>query len=125
MQPINPSLVALLGAYTTVWGLWLLSPFWEVFTSAPLYSKMDFFPEWSWGLVAVFSGLEILRGVVRNRNKDLRRGAAVGYLHWIVITCMYFAGDWHNTGGITALTIAIYCFVVYLNYRRNKDYPRP
>lgn len=123
MQPINPSLVALLGGYTFLWGLWLLSPWWHVFERAPLYSKMAVFPEWVWGAVAVYSGLELLRGVIRSKNKDLRRGAFIGYIHWLVITFMYFWGDWHNTGGITSMTVSLYCFVIYLNYRRNKDFP--
>lgn len=125
MQPINSSLVALLGAYTLVWGLWLLAPWWDVFTRAALYSKMDAYPEWAWGLFAVFSGAELLYGVIKNHNRDLRRGALVGFFHWIIVTGMYFAGDWHNTGGITALTISLYCFVIYLNYRKNKNYPQP
>ena len=123
MQPINSSLVALLGAYTFLWGLWVLSPWWNVFTTAPLYSEMAEYPEWAWGLFAIFSGFELLLGVIRNQNRDLRRGALVGFFHWFIITLMYFKGDWHNTGGITALTISLYCFVIYLNYRRNKDYP--
>ena len=125
MQPINPSLVALLGLYTLVWGFWVANPWWDVFSHAPLYSEMAKYPEWAWGAFAIFSGLEILRGVVRNRNKDLRRGAFIGFFHWLVVTLMYFAGDWRNTGGITSLTICVYCLVVYLNYRRNRDYPRP
>lgn len=123
MQPINPALIAILGAYTVLWGLWVANPFWDVFSSAPLYSKMAELPEWAWGLFAMGSGFEMIRGVLRNSNSALRRGAFVGYFHWLVITFMYFAGDWHNTGGITSMTLSLYSLIVYLNYKKNPDHP--
>lgn len=125
MQPINTSLIALLGAYTMLWGLWLASPFWTVFDAAPLYSKMEHFPEWAWGAFAMYAGIEIIRGVILNRNGPLKRGAFIGYFHWFIVTLMYFFGDWRSTGGITSLVICMYCFIIFLNYRKNSDYPRP
>jgi hypothetical protein len=119
MEPINPALIVILGVYTTVWGAWVGNPFWEVFTRAPLYSQMAHFPEWAWGLFAFISGIGILLGVKDGTNKSLKYGAAVGYFHWLVVSGMYFLGDWQNTGGITSLAFCIYSLVVLLNLHKN------
>ena len=120
LLPINPALVVLLGIYTVVWGFWLANPFWEVFKTAPLYSVMaDFAPEWVWGGIALAAGLVIITGAVKRSYGALTRGALVAFVHWFVISSMYFMGDPLNTGGITSFVIALYAAVVYLNIRIN------
>lgn len=124
MQPINPSLILLLGIYTALWGFWLANPWWHVFSRAPLYSQMHQYPEWAWGFFAISSGFGIMIGVLIGSNYSLRWGAGIGYFHWLIITGMYFAGDWRNTGGITSLLLCIYCLVVWLNLHKNKHLSR-
>lgn len=120
LLPINPALIVLLGIFTMVWGAWLANPFWTVFTQAPLYNYMaSFAPEWAWGGIAVAVGVVICYGAVQRSYRALTTGAGVAFIHWFLIACMYFAGDPLNTGGITALTIALYAAVVYLNIRIN------
>lgn len=45
--------------------------------------------------------------------------AAIGGWYWFMIAIFYFLGDVFNTGGITALTFAVYAAFVYLNLRVN------
>lgn len=120
LLPINPALIVLLGIYTVVWGFWLANPFWHVFDQAPLYSKMaEFAPEWVWGGIALAAGIVVIVGAVKRSYSALTRGASVAFLHWFLISMMYFAGDPLNTGGITSLVIALYAAVVYWNIRIN------
>lgn len=121
MEPINSVLIIILGAYTLVWGLWVINPFWDVFTHAALYSEMAKYPEWAWGAFATASGLGILMGINKGSNKSLRLGAGIAYFHWLIISIMYFKGDWQNTGGITALAFSVYAFVVFVRLRKNPD----
>lgn len=124
LQPINTSAIILLGAYTVLWGLWVLSPTWSVFGSAPLYSTMaSIMPEFAWGLVAVAAGLVIVYGVLKPSYTTLTRGSLVAGWHWGIITVLYFIGDWMNTGGITTLIFCIYGLYIYLNIRVNKVLP--
>lgn len=120
--PMNPSATLIMAIYTLTWGLWLVNPMWSVFSQAELYSALSsVMPEVYWGTIAVGCGLFMIWGVVKNSYKSLTKGAYAGFIHWLVISGGYFVGDWHNTGGITSLAIALYCGIVYLNLRVNRD----
>lgn len=123
LKPINPTLIIVLGVYTVLWGLWLISPFWDVLTTASLYQAMEALaPESFWGAVAIASGALIMRGALKPSAENLEIGALTGFFHWFIIGIMYLVGDWMNTGGITALTFAIYCGIVWVNIKVNRDY---
>lgn len=98
-----------LGAYTTTWGFWLLSPFWEVFSpKAGLYDDMsEFMPEWAWGLHAVIVGLCTIYGIVYRWPRGLWWGRIASTYHWGLIGVFYALGDWHNTGSLTSFAIVI------------------
>jgi hypothetical protein len=120
-KPINTSAVIILSAYTFVWGLWIALPFWEVFTSADLYSYLALYTsEPSLGIVAMIVAVIMAWGVLKNSFGALTRGAFVGFIFWIVVAIAYFLGDWHNTGGITSLTFAVYSAFIYLNIKVNR-----
>lgn len=121
MQPINTSAAIILGLYTFVWGVWVANPIWSVFETAEVYATlMSIFPEYAWGLIAIICGSFMVYGCVSSKYKHLVRGSFVGAIHWLVIGICYFLGDWHHTGGITAIMIAVYCSFVYLNLRVNR-----
>lgn len=123
LRPINPTLILILGIYTVVWGLWLIAPWWTVFTQAALYAQMHALAaEWVWGLFAVGTGLLTLRGAYKPSYTNLHIGAFAAALFWLVIGLMYFAGDWTNTGGITALCFFTYSAVVWVNVKINKHF---
>jgi hypothetical protein len=128
LLPINPAVVVLLGIYTTVWGFWLANPFWEVFSTAPLYSALEgaWFvvasgipPEIFWGCIAMVCGVAIAYGAIKRSYRSLIIGATIACAHWLVISIMYFMGDWMNTGGITSLIFAVYGAFLWLNLRVN------
>lgn len=110
-----------------LWGLWVASPFWDVFSQAELYEKLywvqdyGILPEYFWGGIAVACGAVIWRGAVKRNYKSLIRGALVAFFHWLMIATFYFWGDWHNTGGITSLTFSAYALYIYLNLKVNHE----
>lgn len=121
MRPMNPSFIVILGVYTIVWGLWILSPFWTVFSQAPLYAALAHIAaEWVWGAIAVVAGVIISYGAYKPSYFNLTLGSFTAALHWLVIALMYFVGDWSSTGGITSLAFAIYASIVWLNIKTNK-----
>lgn len=122
LKPINPTAVVLLGAYTILWGLWVMNPFWDVFTSAKLFSALLALPapEAFWGGVAVATGIMTTYGALKPWPNGLARGAAVSGWHWFMIAIFYFMGDFTNTGGITSLFFAIYSAYLYLNVKINR-----
>lgn len=103
------ALWTLLGAYTLLWGAWIGNPFWDAFSArAGLYDEMaDFMPEWAWGLHASIIGFAILYGVWHHWPRGLVWGHVAGVYHWGLIAVLYAAGDWRNTGAITALFLAV------------------
>lgn len=123
LLPANPSAIILLGFYTMLWGFWLINPWWDVFTSADLFSKMnELAPEWLWGLTAMLTGATIVYGAVSPSYKTLQIGAVVGGWHWGMSSVMYFMGNWQTTGGITSLFISLYSIFIYINIRANRDF---
>src|SRR4051812_15997924 len=97
MRPINPTLILILGLYTVTWGLWLICPWFTVFTHAAVYSQMSALAcETVWGLFAVGTGLLTIRGATKPSYKNLHIGSFFAALFWLVIALMYFAGDWAN-----------------------------
>lgn len=78
-------------------------------------------PEYAWGCIALTVGMLMIYGVVRHSYRSLITGSLVGYFHWLMISIMYFGGDWQNTGGITAMIISIYCAFIFLNITKNKE----
>lgn len=120
LRPINPATVVLLGGYTVVWGLWIASPFWDVFGRAELYGILALVaPEWFWGVLAIVCGAATCIGAIKRSYRPLVTGAVVSGWHWMMISILYFLGDPLSTGGITALTLAIYSAYLYLNIRLN------
>lgn len=126
LEPINPSLIVILGFYTVLWGLWIFCPFWTVFDHAILYSAMagigGVCSEYMWGTLAMIAGGFILRGAYVPSRTNLMLGAFSGALYWFVVTIMYFIGDWASTGGITSLTFGIYSALVWVNIKLNPEF---
>lgn len=123
MRPINPAAIVLLGLFTTLWGVWVAVPWWDVFTSAAIYSALEqVFPEVVWGLIAICCGLLIIYGAVWPSYRFALVCAAVAAWHWTTISIMYFMGDWTNTGGIIMLGWGVYAAYVYLNLKMNDVY---
>ena len=120
IQPINTAAVMILGVFTVLWGAWVASPFWEVFTRAAAFEYFQIMPEWAWGGIAISAGSAMIYGVLRSSYRSLTMGAMVGFLHWLVITVFFFAGDWQNTGGVTYMMIAVYCAFIRLNLGANR-----
>jgi len=120
-KPINPSVIIILGVYTVLWGIWIINPWFSVFHTAPLFSAMaNIAGEWFWGGVAIIAGLVISRGALKPSYANLHFGAFVACLQWLSISILYFACDWHNTGGLTAMTFAVYAAVIWVNIKVNK-----
>jgi uncharacterized YccA/Bax inhibitor family protein len=123
LEPINPSLIIVLGFYTILWGLWLANPFWSVFPYSGVFAVMGrFATEAVWGIIAVFAGILIARGAIKPNYDNLVVGALVGFFHWLIIAMFYFAGNWHSTAGLTALVFATYSALIWVNVKVNKSY---
>ena len=72
-----------------------------------------------WGCVAIICGTLTTYGAVKRKYKPLVRGATIIGFHWLIICILYFMGDPTNTGGITALLMAVYGAFLWLNLRVN------
>jgi hypothetical protein len=124
LRPVSKGVVISTAVYTILWGAWVANPFWTVFTQASLYSGLEqIAPEWFWGWLAIVTGVLAMYTAVhpRIRMKPYTCVALLGW-HWLLVSILYFYGDWHNTGGITSAFIAILCAYIYLNVKQNGGY---
>jgi hypothetical protein len=121
LKPINTAGIGILGTVTFIWGLWLASPFWTVFSGDPNYSAMaQLAPEWAWGLFGIAVGAVILAGVIKNSYRALTRGATVAYYFWLAITGMHLVSNWKSEMWIFTLMSALYAIFIALNLRVNE-----
>src|SRR6478672_2688241 len=121
LQPINPTIIIVLGFYTIVWGLWLVVPMWSTFGSSPVYLVMaKFAPEFLWGLLAIIAGMFITRGAIKPSYENLQLGSFIGFFHWLIIGIFYLFGQWQSTAWITAFAFAIYSAIIWVNVKTNR-----
>lgn len=124
LRPINTSGVIILGYYTLLWGIWLVMPWWSVFSTAPLFAIMAvLMPEWAWGTFAIAIGLGLIVATFKQHFISMTWVTLLTGWLWAAVSVFYFVADWQSTGGITSLMLAVYCAFVYLNIRVNKVLP--
>ena len=120
IKPINPYASVLLGIMTFMWGLWVVNPFWEVFTRAAVYSKaIEFAPEWAWGTWSTTCGLTIILALVKHSPVWVVRASGFAIWHWFTVSGMLWWGDWQNTAGLAYLFVGLYAVYVFLNIKVN------
>lgn len=120
IQPMNLYASVLLGVMTFVWGVWVVNPFWHVFTRAAIYDKtLEFAPEWAWGTWSTVCGAALVAAVFKRSTRWVSRASAFAMWHWFTISLMFWWGDWQNTAGLTYMFIGLYATYIFLNVRLN------
>lgn len=124
-RPVAPAVIQALALYTLIWGVWVINPFWEVFSQAGLYSGLSgVAPEAAWGGFAIVCGIAGMFSLRRHWPKVTSAASMAISLHWAIVSLFYFMGDWQNTGGITALFLSILSAAVYLNVMQTQVHPQ-
>lgn len=107
LQPVNTSVISIMGVFNSLLGIWLLMPF----------KSLNKYPanlELSIGSVLLVIGGCILFGALRERLAALCTGAIAGFLFWIMGTGIALT-NWKSTDWIFTLMIAVYHGFVGLN----------
>lgn len=120
IKPMNPYASVWLGIMTFMWGLWVVNPFWQVFTRANVYSKaLEFAPEWAWGTWSTLCGITLIVALIKHSPCWVVRAAGFAIWHWFTVSGMLWWGDWQNTAGLTYMFVGLYAVYVFLNIRVN------
>lgn len=121
-KPAHIAIVGMVGTYTMLWGFWVAAPWWSVFGTAQLYASMlGLAPEISWGATALIIGAATCYGAAKHAYLWTRWAGSLIWAFWLIVGLLYLAGDWHNTGGITALFFAAYGAYIFINTKLNKE----
>lgn len=123
LRPINPSAVIILGLATIMWGLWIVLPFWDVFSISSVYSTLlaTHIPEFCWGLLAIGCGMITTWGATVRKTTPLKIGSMVAGWHWLMITIFYISGNWMDSTWVFTLMFALYAAYVAMNLRVNSS----
>lgn len=120
LRPVNPYVATLLGLMTFFWGLFVLCPMFDVFTTAPVFVKaLQFAPEWAWASWATACGAVMLFAMYRGPVKLVNFSLGFATWHWLVVSGMFWWGDWQNTAGFTYGCIGVYAAFLWLNIKGN------
>jgi len=115
LQPVNTSVVSILGFFNALLGLWLLLPF----TSISEQFSSPYIQEWELGILIMAIGLPTLLGSIFERLSMLKIGTLLGFSFWAAVTGAVLYAKWQSPGWIFSLMIAMYCGFVYVNIRIN------
>lgn len=107
LQPVNTSVISIMGAFNALLGAWLLIPFESL-------NKYSVSLELSIGAILLTIGSFILYGALKEKLAALCTGALVGFLFWIMGAGLALT-NWKATDWIFALMIAVYHGFVGLN----------
>ncbi len=115
LQPINTSVISILGVFNVLFGTWMLLPF-------SVLGIPAFMPEWAIGTITLGVGASIVLGSAKESYPLLATGCAMGSIAWIVGTVLSISIDWHTPAWIFSLMIALYCAFVYINISVNSKH---
>ena len=109
----------LLSLAALTWGLAILNPWSDAFTTSITFSVMaQVGGEIAWGLALTLVGLF---GILVNKHgalKKRRTTLALNIVSWFLIAVFYFAGNPYGTGFIPYVYLGLIGIVVYVDARK-------
>jgi hypothetical protein len=118
--PINPVGPIIQGVGIFLWGLWVMSPFWDTFDSGTVYGNLSkLAPESFWGAIAFIIGFLTLKNAWRLKAEGIKNSALFAFYFWLVLALLYFASDTRSVHPIVNFHLAIYNAYVYLTTKIN------
>lgn len=117
LQPINTSVISILGMFSVLLGLWLALPFDSL--SHELIGTSYY--EWVVGIFMMIPGGLIVVGALKEKMEVLTIGTGIGFYVWLGLMVFTLIVQWQSGWWIVALMIAVYSGFVHLNLRVNKN----
>lgn len=118
LQPINTSVISILGMFSVFLGVWLTLPFDSL--SSELVGGKSYY-EWIIGIFMIIPGMTIVLGALKDKMRVLTLGTGAGFYVWFGLMVLTLILNWQSGWWIVALMIAIYCGFVHLNLRVNRN----
>jgi len=118
LQPINTSVISILGMFSVLLGIWLILPFDSL--SNELIGTKHYY-EWIVGAAMAVPGTTIVVGALMDKMHALTIGTGFGFYVWFGLMVLTLILNWQSGWWIVALMIAIYCGFVHLNLRVNRN----
>jgi len=112
----------ILGILALAWGVWVASPFWDVFNDSHIYGVMAMFgPEILWGVPMILAGLLIHLGLVLRRVWISELGLLMAFFMYASIAATFLAANWRVTPSVVAVFIAMLYGWCYIQFRLHRD----
>lgn len=114
LEPVNTSVISILGLFNVLLGIWVLLPFDSLIQTSTLV------PEFVLGIITLIIGVLIVWGSFRENMNILKWGTGAGFIEWIGLMGVVIYLNWKSTGWIVALMVSAYCGFVHLNIQVNR-----
>jgi NhaP-type Na+/H+ or K+/H+ antiporter len=115
LQPVNTSVISILGVFNILFGFWITLPF------RSFDVDYDLLPELFLGPSTMFVGLIIVYASFKENMDILRIGTGAGFFEWVALMGVFIYMDWRSPWWIVALMIGSYCGFVYTNLKVNSN----
>lgn len=115
LQPINTSVISILGMFNVLVGIWIALPF----TSIGKEYSTTFIPELGLGLVLAIVGTCVVLGSAKENYVLLSIGCAMGFILWLILMVLILVYSWRSPDWLVCFMISSYSGFVYSNISVN------
>lgn len=115
LQPINTSVISILGMFNALLGIWIMLPFDSL---DPRYVS-SIAPEWFVGVITLLVGILIVAGSAKESFTLLTAGTVVGFIFWFTAMVLMVVANWRSPDWLVAFLISSYSGFVYANVSVN------
>ena len=104
---------------TLGWGVWLVNPSWDSFSSTPTFRSMQAIaPEWVWGTPMLVLSLVHLVGLLADHSRIRKACTFANTLLWVFLSAMVWQGNLASTASVVYPVLALASLWAWLRLAR-------
>lgn len=113
---ISPFTVLLSGIYSFMWGFWVFLPFWDSFSTSPVFMFLGTtqLSEILWGGTQMLVGVALFLASFES-YRFIKYATFAGFISWTLISLAFALSNWQNPAIWVAGYLAVTNAYMFLN----------